>query len=156
MALLIDPLAVRAHARSPRCSSVCGCMVSSCISPASHICRRRFRSAFLSDPLGTPASNTQWSVVSCSTCGAFLATRLSTTLENDTNHRISYRGVRSAVISTISSARSDSIEPFAHRNYVCCFVDASSSCVVSFVLRRPWRTPAYPPGCVATLRSPHA
>ena len=27
MALLVDPLAVKAHARFPRCSSVCGCNV---------------------------------------------------------------------------------------------------------------------------------
>ena len=63
------PQLLRAHGRFPRCSSVNGCMlflsghccpvccwpkiapIRWCISPASHICRRRFSSAFLSQPL---------------------------------------------------------------------------------------------------------
>ena len=68
MGLLIDSLAVRAQARFPHCSSVYGCICSwrtllssvlltwnssdkiLCTSPASHSCRRRFNSAFLSCP----------------------------------------------------------------------------------------------------------
>ena len=67
--LLIDPLAVRAQARLPRCSSVCARIVvflfccsmccwptilptRSCTSPASHICKRGFSSACLSDSFG--------------------------------------------------------------------------------------------------------
>ena len=79
MALLLDPRAVRAQARFPRCSSVCGCVtpfflrsapeccctkilgISSLTCPVSHTCNRSFNSEFLSVPLGTSAkSRRQW------------------------------------------------------------------------------------------------
>ena len=73
MALLMDPLAVKAQARVPRCSSVSGCIIrfllrskhecccpntlpiSSLISPISQSCSLSFNSALLSEPFGTPA-----------------------------------------------------------------------------------------------------
>ena len=64
MALLIDPLPVKAQALFPRCSVVCGCIVLFSLGflvvcaalPASRSCGRCFSSVFLSDPLGTSSS----------------------------------------------------------------------------------------------------